>query len=305
MARITPSALISQIRGSLGGVTFKGSRSGAVVQSRSIGRYADTPRGQEHTRFINIARAQWEALAPGLKTGWETLASGTTSNAGLLGKGKLYGRELFLQWYLCHLHCATTWHLDLSTIPQAPLFVPVTIYGGFYQEPQTAIFDVRGVWFALAEYGGETYQLEFAVWANWPTSSSQKQSRFWTKLLPIVGGLSVVWGSALDLYVWSLIGKPPELGRTLPPGGPERFVPWIKGYTSMFRTMGLADCPQTSIGVMHPRPWRPFTGIDLETIPAWPSPWEYIEEETPCNSLIFETVNEQFQIIAPGAPYAP
>lgn len=305
MARITPSALISQIRGSLGGVTFKGSRSGAVVQSRSIGKYADTPRGQEHTRFLAAARAQWDALSPGLQTGWETLASGSTSNAGLLGKGKLYGRELFLQWYLCHLHCGTTWHLDLSTIPQAPLFVPVRIYGGFYQEPQSLTYDVRGIWFCLAEFDGATYDLEFSIWANWPTASSQKQSRFWTKILPTIGGPSVSYAAALQSYLWQVIGPPIEQRPPIPGTAQERFVPWIKGYCSMFRTLGGASCPQTSIGLMPPRPWRPISGIGIDSVPGWPTPYYWDKDVELLQSVVYDTVHDSLIVIAPGEVWAP
>jgi hypothetical protein len=62
MARVTYSALVGSVRGSVGGVTFRGGGAGGVVSARVLGRRSASEAQARHRAIMSDARRDFETL---------------------------------------------------------------------------------------------------------------------------------------------------------------------------------------------------------------------------------------------------
>ena len=286
MAKILPGGLLNTLRGSLGGITFKGSPSGTIVTARALNRYHATPRGIEHTGYLSRAHLAWTAMPGDLLLGWESLARNDSSTR-LLGTRKFTGRQLFFKWYLAHLHLNDPPPTD--QLPPAPLFTQ----GGFLMRMYGPQNWVAGSW------GGtyitptmpslNWYYQPMAIWFNVPWTRDQNQTAVWKKIFPLPGGSPTMLWDAADRLVWDQIGKPREFWKsTSSEQVAEQFVVWVKGHFSFrFQVFPGYNYPPTTIALVSPRPYRPLN-TPAYTLPSWPATNTLYYRDPPPNPITLE-----------------
>lgn len=81
MAKINTSALVAHLKGSLGGSTFKGVKSGTIIKSRRIPRRPQTEPQQCRRHYISQLTGEWFTLPSIKKDMWNKFASLVNSNS--------------------------------------------------------------------------------------------------------------------------------------------------------------------------------------------------------------------------------
>jgi hypothetical protein len=79
MATFTPSSIIGQISGPIGGIEFSRGRSGNVIKSRRRRRPPPSPNQETWTWFCAKFAEMWRAASPGLRKSWATYAATQTT----------------------------------------------------------------------------------------------------------------------------------------------------------------------------------------------------------------------------------
>ena len=112
MALIKP--ILGELKGSIGGNTFQGSRYGQVVRQRVVPVDPATPRQAALRQHLAQANVDWKALVAGIRSGWETYAANTPWT-------NRFGDEVFLTGRLQFIRSAV---FNLAAGEPTPTFAP-------------------------------------------------------------------------------------------------------------------------------------------------------------------------------------
>lgn len=100
MAVITPSSIISEIRGSIGDQTYSKNRSGAYVKQKLIQPASDTPAQQNIRAAVTQANSFWKALTPSVQKSFEVYALENARAKSISRKVRLAGYNEYVSRWL-------------------------------------------------------------------------------------------------------------------------------------------------------------------------------------------------------------
>lgn len=102
MAKYTSSPLVSQIRGSLGALTFKNTRNGPTVQSKEIYKPENPNRNYKAVSTFSRIKKAWSTLPQAQKTAWKQISATLyPKNANPLAKN-ITPYNLFVMFHTFH-----------------------------------------------------------------------------------------------------------------------------------------------------------------------------------------------------------
>jgi hypothetical protein len=123
MALIQLGSIVTDIKGSIGGVTFSRNRSGITAKAKLVGKKATTQKQQIELQNNNLLRQQWQALTLTQKQVWNDYAS-------LHTKTNRYGKVKSLTGFNWFVSIQNAWFYMYGSyllIPPAysyPAFLP-------------------------------------------------------------------------------------------------------------------------------------------------------------------------------------
>ena len=103
MAKIIPSALISQIQGSVGSVCLKATQQGLLATKKSGKKGPQTDAQRVHQNTNSKLRATWSTLTQAEKDSWNQLALQLQRQSIVNGKYPRRGYDLFLEYNYLHI----------------------------------------------------------------------------------------------------------------------------------------------------------------------------------------------------------
>lgn len=121
MAKVTPGALIADIRGKLGPVVFRGSDLGLHVYTPKKPQVYESEEALFNKRVITKLRFFWSNLQPAQRKSWDQLALAVRTNSGFNGQYPRRAYSLFhsINYWLAYadrtiVYDAPTWPLQQS-----------------------------------------------------------------------------------------------------------------------------------------------------------------------------------------------
>lgn len=99
MAIITPSSLISEIRGSVGDVVFSRNKYRAYTKARTIPTNPDTPPQQAVRGYFRDAAQIWQLLSPENHLAWNQIAADYNTHSRLGSAKKMTGFNAWMRQY--------------------------------------------------------------------------------------------------------------------------------------------------------------------------------------------------------------
>lgn len=100
MARIKYSALVENIRGSIGGTTFQRNAYGYTVKSKPAIVNPQTPRQRERKSAMQAAQSRWQNIGDGNRATWDTYATNYPVPSRLNPDAYLGGQQLFIRHFM-------------------------------------------------------------------------------------------------------------------------------------------------------------------------------------------------------------
>jgi hypothetical protein len=187
MARVTYGALITDLAGSIGGITFQRNSSGSIARLKPYTPVNASSGQQSQQILLSNLIASWASLSAANKLSWETFA-GLHDHINEWSETKhLNG----FQWYLsCNLNLLIT---SQATISAAPAWTAVAALQAFALTADTVNFDID--WTPSIDITG--YRL--IVYATSPIRQSSMKLRRSTFLL------SIYDGGAIDTYALEVL----------------------------------------------------------------------------------------------------
>jgi len=120
MARIKTSALISDIRGSIGGTTFQQSRGGLVMKNKPYGRHGNTVKRSIETNIMHALQHAWMSLSDTARNTWNIFADYKRVHQNNDSARFLNGQQIFIKYNFYRL-------LTGRSLQSDPLFAPVDL----------------------------------------------------------------------------------------------------------------------------------------------------------------------------------
>lgn len=100
MARITYSALVENIRGSIAGTTFQSNKYGYTAKKKPNMVKPRSETQQRQQRYMSLAVSAWKALTGAQRTDWETWASTYPQYAKFNPTAELSGYAVFVRVHI-------------------------------------------------------------------------------------------------------------------------------------------------------------------------------------------------------------
>lgn len=118
MAKVTPGALIADIRGKLGPVVFRGSEIGLQVYQNPRKKNYESESISTNRRIVSVLRFLWQNLSSEDRESWNQLSLAVRTNRGFNGQYPRRAYSLFhsINYWLVRLDAPT-----VSTAPTWPL----------------------------------------------------------------------------------------------------------------------------------------------------------------------------------------
>lgn len=120
VAKITYSALVSSIAGSIGSLTFRRSTAGAVLYNRPLPTCRSSPPQLYHRSLLAASSAAWSALDSDIQRAWNSFAKHETLPGYFTRARTWRGKDLFTCFFLYAQHQGTP--LPPRWLPRSPLF---------------------------------------------------------------------------------------------------------------------------------------------------------------------------------------
>lgn len=125
MAKFTPGAIISEIRGSIADVTYSRSSAGAIAKKKLVQTNPNSPEQIAARALQASAVAAWQALPQTERDAWIVFADSQTSKPRIDGTHKLGGYNAFIRFYI------TRNTYGLAGNPSRILQEPTGVYNQF------------------------------------------------------------------------------------------------------------------------------------------------------------------------------
>ena len=221
MAKIEYSALISNISGSIGPLSFRKKGASSIMQSRPPTKRIDTPAMLLHRQYVQQANTDWASLSSSKKKFWKNAAI-MESRRGLFAQvTSRNGRLFYLGWRLRCLHAGASCAYD--TIPPLPL------YSSDYFRMELFQPGLSVTWYNYQSGGTPPYP-RCAAWISWPVNGTRRPGRRWFKFWPQPGHEGNAYGVDLDAVLYSVMGYPPELTALVSGYYPCSVSPRVRAY---------------------------------------------------------------------------
>jgi hypothetical protein len=123
MARIKYSAIVDNIRGTIGGTTFQNNAYGFTAKKKPNIIIPNTPSQKRQQLYLSKAVRSWVSLTPAERTDWETWASTYPQYAKNNPSAQLSGQAVFTKVHVIRFMCGYT----LLTAPNYIAYPPDTI----------------------------------------------------------------------------------------------------------------------------------------------------------------------------------
>lgn len=98
MARITYSALVTEIKGSIGGTTFQSNAYGFTVKNKPNIVKPNTPLQKVQQVYFSAAAKLWASISQSTRDSWDTWASNNPQYAKNNPTSVLTGQAVFIKW---------------------------------------------------------------------------------------------------------------------------------------------------------------------------------------------------------------
>lgn len=132
MALIKP--ILGEIKGSIGGNTFQGSRYGQVIRQRTIPVDPATPRQAELRQHMADANVEWKGFVQGIRNNWAVYAANTPWTNKFGDEVFLTGRLQFIRSAVFNLAAGEAVPANAPEIPGLPanpnFTITCTVLGG-------------------------------------------------------------------------------------------------------------------------------------------------------------------------------
>lgn len=114
MARVILSGLVSDLRGSLGGVIAQRGPGGLSLRSPSLSSRPSTARQRAAAAYFGKASAAWRSLDAQARALWAAIARAYAPTPPGPGLASSLARQAFVRWYSAHL---STGHTPTRLVP--------------------------------------------------------------------------------------------------------------------------------------------------------------------------------------------
>lgn len=111
------SALVTQVSGSLGGITFAHNQGGMYMRARSLVTNPATEAQQIIRNAMSAAHAAWLALTDDVRYGWNNYAQNTPITNPLGDSKKISGLAMFLRQFVSRAQADVT---QITIAPDTP-----------------------------------------------------------------------------------------------------------------------------------------------------------------------------------------
>lgn len=131
MARVTYGALVTEIRGSIGGTTFQRNRYGYSVKNKSYPGNRSTPFQYGIRSALNDSVKAWATLSDANRALWESFATTNPQPCKHNPSANLTGYALFVKWNTKNkVGGGDILETPSFTLPTLPTFAPTIGLGG-------------------------------------------------------------------------------------------------------------------------------------------------------------------------------
>lgn len=230
MATISPSPLISEISGTVGGVTFRRSRSGFSAYSYQKKPLKKSSARSAQTEYLSAAAKAWTALDEDIRNAWINLAKYEAIPPAFSRKTKWTGRELFFCFYIYARHQLTP--LPRRWLPTPPLFAasfdPYFFFfssdlsGPGWENTATQFYGYIKEYDQAAERFTYRQNFVFSLWASMPIKHPANTYTALRKIAPLgdlccqsttftFPGNSGYYYQTWQAPILHLMGTPPDL----------------------------------------------------------------------------------------------
>lgn len=199
MARVTYGALITELAGSIGGITFQRNSSGSIARLKPNMPVNSTAPQQLQQNKLSQLISQWPSLSSADKLSWETFA-GLHNHVNEFSDVKhLSG----FQWFMsCNLNLLI---VGESVITTAPAWIVLAAPGIFTLSADANNFDIT---FAAPYVPATDYTILYFTPPLRQSSMGMRKSTFYAGPVVITGtlyiALEVLYASAFNV-TWSNI----------------------------------------------------------------------------------------------------
>ena len=133
MAKIKLGALISDVRGSIGGMSFQGSSNGLILKTKKMRGKTNSVLGNRSRLFFSYLSNTWASMSVADKARWEEIAQVTPWPSNKQAAAKLSGRMYFIsRGMLAYKRFGSQYPLPVSTGPL--FFDPPSVNPYLYYE---------------------------------------------------------------------------------------------------------------------------------------------------------------------------
>ena len=221
MAKITYSALVSEISGSIGPLTFRRSNSGSVMQDRPATKRQDTQAMCLHKIYVSQANKDWANLDQDSKKFWKQAADFELTRGRFALRSARNARLFYLGWRIRCLHAGASCAYD--TLPPLPIFQD-DYFRMVLFSPGLSVS-----WYNFPLGGTPPYP-RCSAWISWPVNGVRRTGRRWFKFWPVAGQENKAYGVDLDSVLYDVMGYPPELTAMVSGYYPYKAIPRVRSY---------------------------------------------------------------------------
>lgn len=127
MARIKLGPLVTDISGSIGGMTIQRNRFGMSMRAKPLPLYSETPSQYNVRAKIKSLQHSWQALSDAERLQWNRFPDYSGATIRRDNSILISGQALYLKYQLFRLLCSMSLLTEISYIPLPILYTPVKI----------------------------------------------------------------------------------------------------------------------------------------------------------------------------------
>lgn len=144
------SALLTQVSGSLGGITFAHNQGGMYMRARAIPTNPNTPRQSVIRNAMGLAQSAFKALDGETRFGWNQYGNNTILTNPLGDEKKLTGRAHFIRQYILRAQADVTQIITFPPLPGLAILSPIEITRHLTTDTVDVAFTNTDAWAANA-----------------------------------------------------------------------------------------------------------------------------------------------------------
>lgn len=222
MAKALLSPIASEIKGSIGGLTFRNSAGETSITTRSIGPSNAGAASTQQQQFLKIALQAWNTLPPRNKQAWLEYHKTGNEKHPWTGKKFQSARDMFTFFQIARQHCAVNLLINKLI---TPLYRATLIPNGYLYSLDT---NTHGYITATDHIDAGT---ELCIFASLVRKGAAGPSKWVRKIFPLNGDTPGIIANFTDRRIWQRFGYPRGLNGLVTQTQPDTVECWVRCYS--------------------------------------------------------------------------